>query len=139
MSFVIGAQLGLRKEKMREINGFRVIKSASSGDVQQAKDLLDDLLEERNCLREEVRKLRNEAYLNEKLKVLEEENRKLWAERNSSAFVVTEEEQKAIDEWIRENHYDIGNSEYRFTPTAIGVFGEVMRVPYGKVFTFREP
>lgn len=124
---------------MREINGFKVIKSASSSDVEQAKDLLDDLLEERNCLREEVKKLRNEAYLNEKLKTLEEENRKLWAERNSSAFVVTEEEQKAINEWIKENHYSIGHTEYRFTPTEIGVFGEAMRIPYGKIFIFREP
>ena len=124
---------------MREINGFKVIKSASSGEVEQAKDLLDDLLEERNCLREEVNRLRNEAYLNEKFKALEEENRKLWAERNSSAFVVTEEEQKAIDKWIRENHYEIGHTEYRFTPTEIGVFGEAVRLPYGKTFTFRDP
>ena len=124
------------------------------GILEQLKTAIDyKLRESKNrheiitSLEKQIKEMRDEAYKDKELQRLRDENDGLRKELNNS-FLVSDDEQKKIDEWINEwfktarkgNRYmgAIGGGfTYSFMPTGLGTIGKVI-APDGKEFVFSE-
>lgn len=101
-------------------------------------------------LQEELTKLSDEKWKDKELQKMQEELTETSKDA-SRGFPITEEEQKAIDEWIEKHEKEkhsyttpfkrggcIGGSyTYIFTPTSIGTFGTI-KCSCGEEFCFSE-
>lgn len=117
---------------------------------KELTDTISYLYENNKQLREENAALKAENYKDTELQRLVEENARLQeqlrAAEKQNEFTLTEEEVQAIHEWQRkhnaEKHPDGyfgaigGELSYQFTPTSIGMVGEVV-CGCGQHFAFR--
>ena len=99
-------------------------------------------------LQDETLSLKDAAYKDAEVKRLLEENERLKAD-NRRGFPITEEEDKAIKKWCKKHEAKAhglmtsksmgcsgGRYVYRFTPTGLGIAGEVICV-CGASFEFQ--
>lgn len=127
------------------------------GDMEKALKTIRQIDEKKDAdlerLREENKRLREEYSKDEEIQKLQAEL-KAAKENASRGFIITEEQQEAINEWKRKHEEEMhglktlddklsnrgaigGNYQYIFTPTSIGVSG-VIRCSCGAEFEFQE-
>ena len=113
---------------------------------ENIKYLIKTTKNRNDYLAEENRKLKDEAYKDNEIIKLKEENEKLWKE-NRRGFSISEEEQNLIDKW-RENHNAEkhkskgagaigGRFSFVFTPTSIGTVGKI-KCSCGEEYVFKD-
>ena len=124
-------------------------KNVSINDLEhQSQNIVNNLIERLRQLelsienlRKENAKLKSEHYKDEKLQYMLK-RLKAMEKEYYRGFPITENEKKQIDNFINKyrgkNFGAIGGAfTYKFTPTSIGIFGEVI-APNGESFTFKE-
>ena len=101
----------------------------------------EDQLDRIKYLEEENRKLKDDAYKDAEMARMKSQYEEMKADYYRG-FPITENEKKQIDNFINKyrgkNFGAIGGAfTYKFTPTSIGIAGEVI-APNGESFTFKE-
>ena len=114
----------------------------------QSQNIVNDLLKRLRQLelsvknlRKENAELKSEHYKDEQLSDMKDKLNKMKNDYYRG-FPITEDEKKQIDNFINKyrgkNFGAIGGAfTYKFTPTSIGIAGEVI-APNGESFTFKE-
>lgn len=114
----------------------------------QSQNIVNDLLKRLRQLelsvknlRKENAELKSEHYKDEQLSDMKDKLNKMKNDYYRG-FPITEDEKKQIDTFINKyrgkNFGAIGGAfTYKFTPTSIGIAGEVI-APNGESFTFKE-
>lgn len=113
----------------------------------QSQNIVNDLIERLRQLelsvknlKKENAKLKSEYYKDEQLSNMKDKLNRMEKEYYRG-FPITENEKKQIDNFINKyigNFGAIGGAfTYKFTPTSIGIAGEVI-APNGESFTFKE-
>ena len=114
----------------------------------QSQNIVNDLLKRLRqlelsveSLKKENAELKSEHYKDEQLSNMKDKLNKMEKDYYRG-FPITENEKKQIDNFINKyrgkNFGAIGGAfTYKFTPTSIGIVGEVI-APNGESFTFKE-
>ena len=126
-----------------------IMDNVDVSDLQyESQNIVNDLLKRLRQLelsvenlKKENAKLKSEHYKDEKLQDMLK-SLKAMEKEYYRGFPITENEKKQIDNFINKyrgkNFGAIGGAfTYKFTPTSIGIAGEVI-APNGESFTFKE-
>lgn len=125
-----------------------IIKSLNNSVVKVSAQFtaMEDILEARM---KEIEHLKSEHYKDDALKCMSEELAEARAALNRG-FEISEEEQAAIDKWVKQHETECHNNadgfprggaiggcyDYIFTPTSIGTVG-IIKCDCGQHFTFQ--
>ena len=97
-----------------------------------------------NSLKKQNKELKSEKYKDNELTAMKEECNRL-RESNRRGFPISEEEDKVLNEWIKNHEKEHkgghgcveGKYTYIFTPTSIGTFGTI-KCSCGESFDFQK-
>lgn len=106
--------------------------------LKQLQDAIEYLESDRNRFKKKYNETLEETYKDNLIKEISEERDKAKASLRRG-FGISEKEYKNIQDWITEHSKNCrGWYKYIFTPTALGVNGEIVCGRCGEKFNFAE-